>query len=131
MAETIIKKTKYTRPIMIKTPCKNIGPSPRATSQLMKKGKKKIPINKMTSRKYTKINEKKSLIVIPIFSIAIVSESPSAEKTHSSCITIKYLAYSKKNRVIISIMIKEIAMIDITVQLPSKRLYPHPKIYAT
>lgn len=128
MAETIIKKVKYTRPIITKTPCKKIGPRPRATNQLIRKGKKKIPIKRITSLKYTSMSEKKRRIVTPIFSIAIVRDNPRAENTHSSCTIIKYLAYSKKKRVIIKIAIKDAAIIDITVQLPSSRLYPHQKI---
>jgi hypothetical protein len=55
-------------------------------------------------------------------------ERPKAEKTHSSQTIIKYLAYSKKKRVTISTTRKHAAMMEISCQLPSKRLYHHQKI---
>jgi hypothetical protein len=51
MAETIIKKAKYTNQIITNTPCKKTGHNHKATSQLIKNGKKKIPMSKITSRK--------------------------------------------------------------------------------
>ncbi len=84
IAETIIKKLKYTSPNTTKTPCKKIEPNHSATSQLIKKGKKKIPIRRIISRKYTRAREKNRRSVVPKFSIAIVRESQSAENTPSS-----------------------------------------------
>ena len=130
MAETIIKKVKYTSPRIIKTPCKKIGHNPNATNQLIKKGKKKIPTSSINSLKYTKAREKKRRTVVPKFSIAIIRESQRAENTPSSCTIIKYRAYSKKNRVITNTMRKPIAIEETKVQLCSSKLYPHQNIYA-
>jgi hypothetical protein len=51
IAETIIKKAKYTRPMKINTHWRNIGANPRATNQLMMKGSIKIPIRSNISLK--------------------------------------------------------------------------------
>lgn len=131
MAETIIKKVKYTSPTSTKTPCKNIEPSPRAINQLIKSGKKKIPKISKISLKYTNIREKKRRRVTPGFSIAMVKESHREAKTHSLRTTIKYRAYSKKKRVITRIIRNIHAIREIRDMLPSKKVYHHQKIYTT